>query len=99
MTHSDDRKVTKVPQVLVQDLDGEAVLLNLDNGQYYGLDEVGFRMYQLLVASNSVGDAYKALLEEYEIAPEQLCADLEALLVDLLKHGLVVECLIPAGAS
>ena len=36
MTHSDIRQVIKAPNVLVQVLEGEAVLLNLDNGYYLG---------------------------------------------------------------
>ena len=99
MTNSDIQQVIKAPHVLVQVLEGEAVLLNLDNGYYYGLDATGYRMYQLLMASNSVNDAYAALLEEYEIAPEQLHSDLKTLLEDLLKHGLVVECQKPIGIS
>ena len=92
MTHSDTRKVTKAPHVLVQDLDGEAVLLNLNNGQYYGLDEVGFRMYQLLITSGSLDTAYEALLREYEIDPQQLRSDLQKLLDNFIENGLVLHC-------
>ena len=34
-------KAYVAPDVLVQELEGEAVLLNVKNGQYYGLDAVG----------------------------------------------------------
>jgi len=74
----------------VQDLDGEAVLLNLDNGQYYGLDEVGYCMYQLLVTSGSFDAAYEALIQEYDIDPQQLRSDLQKLMDELMVNGLVV---------
>lgn len=91
MTNSDTRKVTKAPEVLVQDLDGEAVLLNLDNGQYYGLDGVGYRMYQLLITSDSFDSAYEALIQEYDVDPQKLHSDLKNLLDDLIKYGLVLK--------
>ena len=36
------------PEALFQELDGETVLLNLQSERYYGLDDVGTRMWQLL---------------------------------------------------
>jgi hypothetical protein len=77
--------------VLLQDLDGEAVLLNLINGHYYGLDEISFRMYSLLVASDSVETAYEQLLQEYDVAPQTLREDLEKFLDHLLDNGLVLR--------
>ena len=95
----DDFRVTKSEHVLVQVLEGEAVLLNLDNGFYYGLDAVANRMYHLLISCPSVSAAITALEQEYDIAPKKLRADLETLLNDLLKNGLVVECQKPIGIS
>jgi hypothetical protein len=91
MQQSDTRIFTKAPHVLMQELDGEAVLLNLNNGQYYGLDEVGYRMVQLLVSSGSFDTTYKTLLQEYEVDPKKLRSDLEKLLEDLIKNGLVLH--------
>ena len=91
-THDlDTHRVVQAPDVLLQDLAGEAVLLNLENGLYYGLDEVGFRMFNLLVSSDSVQAAYEQLLQEYEVEPERLRSDLEQLLGNLLQNGLVLN--------
>jgi hypothetical protein len=85
------RQVIQSPHVLVQDLAGEAVLLNLENGQYYGLDEISFRMFQLLVTSDSIHDAYDQLLKEYDVGPDQLRSDLDKFVVHLLENGLVLN--------
>jgi hypothetical protein len=53
------------PDVLIQEIDGESVLLNLADGNYYGLDAVGTRMLQLLTEGNSLGAAMDQFLEEY----------------------------------
>lgn len=83
-------RVTVPGHVLVQELDGEAVLLNIKNETYYGLDQVGLRMWQALTSSPSIQDAYDALLEEYEVLPGQLQHDLDELLGRLVGQGLVV---------
>lgn len=89
MSDLETRQVLKAPNVLLQDLDGEAVLLNLGNGQYYGMDENSYHMYKTLTSSPSVQAAYDALLQEYEIEPAQLRSDLSRFLAHLLENGLV----------
>jgi hypothetical protein len=90
MSDSESRQVVKGPDVLLQDLEGEAVLLNLRNGQYYGLDENSYHMYKTLTSSRSVQAAYEALLQEYEIEPGQLQSDLDKFLTHLLENGLLI---------
>jgi hypothetical protein len=68
---------------------GETVILNLDNEQYYGLDEVGARAFALAQGGTSFGGIVRALLEEYEVDEATLHADLEALFADLLSEGLL----------
>lgn len=91
MTPIDYTARVLVPEhVLVQELDGEAVLLNLKSETYFGLDEVGMRMWQALTTSPTVQNAYDALLEEYEVLPGTLQHDLDELLGRLVEQGLVV---------
>jgi hypothetical protein len=84
-------RVITTPDVLLQELEGDAVLLNLANGQYYGMDENSFLMYRTLISSPSIQTAYKTLLLEYEIDPEQLEADLEQFISSLIDNGLVTH--------
>lgn len=91
MSGFESRQVTKAPDVLLQDLNGEAVLLNLANGQYYGLDENSYHMYNTLLTSGSVQVAFETLLREYEVEPAQLRADLDRFLLHLLENGLLID--------
>ncbi len=86
----DTRRLIQPPHVLLQDLAGEAVLLNLDNGQYYGLDGISFQMYQLLIASDSIEATFQQLLREYDVEPDSLRGDLGKFVEDLLQNGLVL---------
>jgi hypothetical protein len=65
------------------------VLLDLESGTYYGLDEVGTRMLELVREHGSVEPVVAAMLHEYEVGEEQLRRDLEDLLDKLAEHGLV----------
>jgi hypothetical protein len=91
MPNSHLHRLSQPPNVLLQDLNGDAVLLNLSNGQYYGLDENSYHMYKALLAGESVQAAYESLLGEYEVEPSRLKKDLDQFLVHLLENGLLVD--------
>ena len=71
------------------DLAGEAALLNLKSGVYFGLDPVGARIWHALRESTSLEEIRAAMLREYDVEPEQLDADLLELISDLAQHGLI----------
>jgi hypothetical protein len=83
--------------VLVRLLDQESVLLNLETERYFGLDETGTRMWQLVTTSPSIDAAYQELLAEYDVQPELLRENLTELLGHLVEHGLLQ--ILPADAG
>ena len=81
---------TLVPaDVLVQELQGESVLLNVRTGRYFGLDEVGTRMWAVLTTAESLQAACETLVAEYEVDRERLERDVRVLVEKLVEHGLV----------
>ena len=64
-------------------------MLNLETEQYFGLDETGTRMWQLLVGSPSIDAAYQELLVEFDVEPELLRSNLMELLSRLVDSGLL----------
>ncbi len=68
--------VSPSPDVLFQEVGGEAVLLDLASESYFGLDDVGTRIWQLLQDSGELRGVYQQMLEEYDVEPERLEADL-----------------------
>src|SRR5260370_38756969 len=83
-----DRAATPA-HVLIRVLDRESVLLNLETEQYFGLDETGTRMWQLLTGSPSIDAAYQELLAEFDVDPELLRSNLIELLSRLGDCGLL----------
>ena len=89
MPISFDQKVSVTPDTLINIVGEESVLLNLKSESYYGLDEVGTRMWTALTTSDSIEAAYEMLLAEYDISAEVLQQDLQGLLENLIQHALV----------
>ena len=74
---------------IVSRLEGESVILNLKTESYFGLDDVGTRMWSVVTASNSIQAGYDRLTEEYSVDPERLREDLATLLEQLVEQGLL----------
>ena len=75
--------------VVFRELDGEAVILNLDTGIYFGLNEAGTRMWSLLQQEESLQRVFEALRAEYDVASEVLQADLLRLVEQMQEKGLI----------
>ena len=82
--------ITISSEVLAQEVDGETVLLDLQSECYFGLDEVGTRIWQLLQEQGELQKVFDTMLEEYDVDAKQLENDLNELLEKLLDEGLIV---------
>jgi len=80
----------KVPNyVAAQRIEDEIIILNLNSGTYFGLNDVGARVWEFLGRTASIDELCNILLEEYDIAPDQLRSDVESLLEELCSNGLL----------
>jgi len=80
----------KVPAgVQVREIDGEAILLNLDSGLYFGLNATGSRFLADVTRFETIERAFEDLLETYDAEPEELRAALSELLAELVENGLI----------
>jgi hypothetical protein len=71
------------------DLGGEAVILDLKSGVYYGLNDVGTRIWHLIQEPKTLNEIQDAILEEYEVEPNCCAEELLTLLQELLAVGLI----------
>jgi len=76
-------------EVLIQDVGGEAVLLDLASEQYFGLDPVGTRIWTLLGEDDRLQAVSDRLCAEYDADPARITSDLLALVEKLAAAGLV----------
>ena len=76
-------------EVLTQEVGGETVILDLKSEGYFGLDEIGTRIWQLLQEQKNLQSVTETMLNEYDVEPDQLKTDIKDLLNELVKSGLV----------
>lgn len=81
--------IVVVDDVTHREIGDEAVLLHLQDGTYFSVNDVGRRAWGLLVGGASLREAYDCLLAEYEVEPAVLEADLLAWADTLLTHRLI----------
>ena len=71
-----DSVVVASKEQISTDLGGEAVILGLESSQYYSLNDVGTRIWDLIQEPKTVLDIRDAILDEYEVEPERCETDL-----------------------
>jgi hypothetical protein len=71
-----------------RDLNGEAVILDLNAGTYFGLNEVGTRIWQLMAENGNLRAVFDALRTEYDATPDTLERDLLALVSSFVEARL-----------
>jgi len=67
----------------------ELVMMSAETGDYVGLSEIGARIWELLETPQERGALYEKLQREYDVSAETCCADVDAFLDELEKHGAI----------
>ena len=76
--------------MLIQEIEGETVFLELESEKYFGLNATGSRMLEVLRSGHSVEEACQLLAGEFDVDPDRLRTDLLALVERLVAKGLAV---------
>ncbi|MBM3248187.1 MAG: PqqD family protein [Candidatus Omnitrophica bacterium] len=77
-------------RVVWRNIDGEAVILNLDNGFYYTLNEIGTLIWQMLNMHKDAAQITQRISQDYNISEQRAKKDLDSLISDLKKEKLLL---------
>jgi hypothetical protein len=86
---SERSTVVAAKEQVSSDLGGEVAILNLDAGMYYGLDDVGARIWDLVQEPRLASDIQAVIKEEYDVEPARAERDVLALLQGLAEENLI----------
>ena len=89
MHFSDTAEIVVSKRHVWSDMGGEAAVLSLINGVYYGLDSVGIRVWELIQQPQTFARLREVLLGEYDVDAQRLEADLRNFLTQLADQHLV----------
>jgi len=84
-------RVRVADQVLMRQVGDEMVMLHLQRENYYGLDPVGARLMQIAEAGATLAQISERLLEEFDVAREQLEGDVRRIAAELIAAGLLEQ--------
>jgi hypothetical protein len=86
-----DSRPTRRADVLAQAAGDTVILLTPDSGEYFTLNEVGGRIWELADGSRSVAEIAAVLGEEYEAPLEEIQADAVGVLGELAEQRLITD--------
>jgi hypothetical protein len=88
------------PEIISETFDdGESIVVNLENGFYFSLNQVGGEMFALLSKGTPVGEVGRLLAERYEEDAATTTAETASFAVRLLEEGLVVASVSEAPGT
>lgn len=82
-------KIKRNPDLVAADMDGELVMMSVEQGTYFGLTGIAPQIWNILEQPYSVDEIVAQLLEIYEVSEEVLRTDVDLFLDDMKKNGLV----------
>jgi pyrroloquinoline quinone biosynthesis protein D len=84
-------RVRRQDGILAQEAHGQTVLLRLDDGGYYALDDVGAMIWELCDGERSVGAIVARLCEEFDAPESMIAADALEFIGELRREQLLVD--------
>ncbi|MTK63719.1 MAG: PqqD family protein [Methanobacterium sp.] len=89
MKISNKTTVVVADDIISCELDGEAAILTMNDGIYYGLNPIGAKIWNLIQKPIKINEIISVIMKEYNVETERCQIDIQTLINDLLNHGLV----------
>ncbi len=82
--------ISQIEEIVASDIDGETVMMSIENGEYYGLDDIGSRIWELIEKPVKVSDLIDTLLERFDVDRETCKKDVLKFLNELNEDRILV---------
>lgn len=83
-------KPQRSPQATHQKVGSEAIIINLNTGSYYSLNDTGAMFWELLDGQRTIADCARDIAREYQVEAGVVESDLLELAVQFRDEGLVI---------
>jgi hypothetical protein len=83
-------RIGRNPEMVFNEMDEEIVMMSIENSEYYGLDPVASRIWELLDKPATIDEIVKNLLQEYEIDEKTCLEDVLEFSEELLGKNIIV---------
>ena len=89
---SDATIISRSPSVLTAEVDGEIVMMSIEQGRYFGLDHIGSDIWKRIELPCSFATLIDGLAADYDADRAAILADVQNLLGHMAKHDVVRLC-------
>ena len=72
MTLTTDTVIKRNPEIVHADMDDEIVMMSIEKGEYFGIDAIGSRIWEMLEGEKSIGEICAGLCASYDV-DESVC--------------------------
>jgi len=82
-------KIKLNQELLQSEIDGETIMMSIDNGKYYGLNTVASKIWEIIKNEPLFSELIDKLTSEYNVEKEQCIIDTKSFIENLVKNKLV----------
>jgi hypothetical protein len=86
---ADTTIISRSPSVLTAEIDGEVVMMSIEQGQYFGLDDIGSDIWKRLDSPCAFADLIDRLAADYDAERASIAADVRSLLESMAARDVV----------
>ena len=86
---ADSTIVSRSPSVLTAEVNGETVMMSIEQGQYFGLDDIGSDIWTRLEPPCAFADLIDRLAADYDADRASIATDVRALLETMAERDIV----------
>jgi len=84
-----DSRVVGDTGIVFNEMDGETIMMSIENGEYYGLNSIGSRIWKLLESPRTASEICDSLLPDYDVTRDQCAQDVLLFLNKMAEKGVV----------
>ena len=85
-----ETNIKKSPNAIESEIDGDIVLMNIYNNEYYSMDSIGSSIWKMLEEPKTIAEIIEQLLEKYDVSPETCEKDTLKFLNQLLDKQIII---------
>ena len=86
---ADATVISRSPSVLTAEVDGEVVMMSIEQGRYFGLDDIGSDVWHRIEPPCSFAALIDRLAADYDADRATIAADVQALLARMAEQDVV----------
>jgi hypothetical protein len=84
-----DSRIVRSSDIVFNEMDGETIMMSIENGEYYGINSIGSRIWKLLETPKAASEICDALLPDFDVTREQCAKDVLLFLNRMAEKGVV----------